>query len=253
MRQLITCLLLTSVLLAHHSHAAEAKAFTTSLTAGISLADGNSETLQANAGLLSEGEKEGLGSVRAGAEGNYGETTTRTTDEPSGTTVNNNETTVDNAKVFLNTKKTLSQRFFGYIDTTGLYDDIAKIDYRATIGPGLGAYAVKNERTTLSAEVGPSYVWEKVDSISDDYLAVRFEERFTHKISDTAHVWQSAEFLPKAEDFGNYLLNAEAGIEAAMNASVALRLVIQNKYDSEPGANLEQNDLTLIGGLSVKI
>jgi putative salt-induced outer membrane protein YdiY len=217
--------------------------FKTTLSLGMSLTDGNSETLQANGTLLTEGEKAGLGSVRAGIEGNYGESTVDGEEDK----------TIDNAKLFGNVKKTISPRTFGYLDGVVLYDDVAEVDYRATLSPGLGAYLLKNERTALSVEGGPAYVWERVNEEDDDYMALRFAERLTVQLSETAKVWQSAEYLPKADDFDDYLLAAEVGAEAALNAHLSLRLVLQNKYDSTPGDDLEKNDLSLIAGISVSL
>ena len=102
-------------------------------------------------------------------------------------------------------------------------------------------------------EVGPAYVWEKVSGVTDNYLALRLGERFDYAISDTAKIWQSLEYLPKADDFGDYLLNVEVGAEAAMNSTMSLRLVLQNKHDSTPGDGLEKNDLVLIGGIGVTL
>jgi len=221
----------------------EGAGFDTSLAAGVALTDGNSETLQSNASITTEGEKEGLGSIRAGAEGNYGESTV---DDET-------ETTVENGKAFLNIRKTLSEKTFALFDTSVLYDDIAEVDYRITAGPGLGYYLVKEDDLEFSVEAGAAYLWEDVAGETADYVVVRFAERITHDVSETCKVWQSAEFLPEAEDFSNYLLTAEAGIECAINSSVNLRLVVQDKYDSEPGDDLEQNDLTVIGGLSVSL
>jgi putative salt-induced outer membrane protein YdiY len=215
----------------------------TTVAVGVTLTDGNSETLQANGSIVAEGEKDGLGSVRFGVEGNYGETTVDDADE----------TTVENAKAFGNAKKTLTEKTFAYFDASALYDDIALVDYRVTVGPGLGVYLVQDDTTTLSVEAGPSYVWEKVDDVDDDYTAIRAAERFEHALSDTAKIWQSVEYLPQADDFDNYLLNAELGAEAAMNASMNLRVVLQDRYDSEPAAGLEGNDLTLIAGISLKL
>jgi putative salt-induced outer membrane protein YdiY len=217
--------------------------FKTTLNAGGTITDGNSKTRQANAALVTEGEKEGLGAVRAGVEANYGESTVG----------GKKDTTVNNARIFGGARKTLSKMTFASADVSALYDDVAKVDYRAMLGLGLGVYLVKNERTSLSVEAGPAYVWEKVSGVTDDYLALRFAERATHAISNTAKVWQSAEYLPKADDFGDYLLNAELGAEAAMNARMSLRLVLQDKYDSTPGEGLKKNDLTLIAGVGVKL
>jgi putative salt-induced outer membrane protein YdiY len=226
--------------------------FKTSLSVGVTLTDGNSKTMQGNASLITQGEKQGLGSVRAGVEANYGETTVTTagTDDVA---TERRDTTVNNARAFANAKKTISARTFGSLDATVLTDDIADIKYRATIGPGLGGYLVKNTKTSLSAEVGPSYIWEEVAGVSDDYLAVRFAERFEQVLSATAKMWQSVEYLPRADDFSDYLLNGEIGIEAAMTTRVSLRLVLQDKYDNTPAAGLKKNDLTIIGGIGIRL
>ena len=228
------------------------KGFTAALNAGLTMTDGNSETLAANVGLVAEGEKEGLGSVIAGADFNYGENTvkTETTDDAGVATVSeSDEKTIENAKAYANVKKTLSPRTFAYLDGSVLYDDIALIDYRATLGPGLGAYLVKNDKRTLTLEAGPSYVWEKVDGASNDYLALRFAERYTCQVTKTAKLVQALEYLPEAEDFDNYLLTGDVGVEAAMNDRLSLRVVLQDKYDNTPALNAERNDLSLIAGL----
>jgi putative salt-induced outer membrane protein YdiY len=219
--------------------------FKSKLAVGATLTDGNSETMQANASLVTEGEKEKLGSLRAGIEANYGETTTKTTDE-AGAVTESDDTTIENARLFAGAKKTISPRTYGSVDASALYDDIAAIDYRATISPGLGLYLIKDETTSLSTEVGPAYIWEQV---SDDYLAVRFGERLQYAFSKTAKLWQSAEFLPTADDFADFLLSVEVGVEAALNSHLNLRIVLQNKHDSTPGEGLEKNDLVLISGI----
>ncbi len=243
----VACAIVTTTALGQ-----EQGAFATKLSVGVTLTDGNSETMQANVSLVSEGEKEGLGSVRAGIEANYGETTTKTTEEADVVT-ERSDTTIENARLFAGAKKTISARTFGSFDASVLYDDIAEIDYRAMVSPGLGAYLVKNESTSLSVDAGPAYIWEDVADVTDDYVAVRFGQRIDHALSETAKVWQSAEYLPRANDFGDYLLNVEIGAEAAMNSRVNLRIVLQNNHDSTPGEGLEKNDLVLIGGVSVSL
>jgi putative salt-induced outer membrane protein YdiY len=215
------------------------KGLKTTVSAGISLTDGNSDTLSANASITTEGEKEGLGSILAGFEANYGESTIDDVKEK----------TVENAKIYGSFKKTLSPRTYASLDGTALYDDIALIDYRVNLGPSVGTYLIKNDKSELSVDIGPSYLWEKVDSVTDDYLAIRFGERFTCQISETAKLWQSVEYLPEAEDFDRYLINAEIGVEATVTELITLRVVLQDKYTSTPATEKEYNDLTLIAGL----
>ncbi len=218
---------------------AEEKKMETTVSAGLTFTEGNSDTLQGNAGITTEGEKESLGSFRVGAEANYGEV--------------NDEKNVDNLKGFVNAKKTLSEKTFAYIDGSAVKDDIAFIDYRATIGPGLGVFLVKNDTIKFCLEGGIAYIWEEVGSMEDDYAALRIAERLDYQISKTAKLWQSAEYIPQTDEPDNYLVNAEIGIEAALNSHLNLRVLVQNKYDNEPAAGLEKSDTTVISGISMKL
>jgi putative salt-induced outer membrane protein YdiY len=235
--RLATCTALVVCLAA--SGMAQDKDWEVSVAAGGSLTDGNSETRAANAGIVGErtmDKKE----MRVGAEGNFGEQKT------AGQTV----TTVQNAKAFAKCKR-LFEGYYAYVDGNVLHDDIADLDYRVTLGPGLGKYLVKDEKNELSVEGGGAWVREEFGSgIEDDYAAVRLAQRLDHKMSDTAKVWESVEFLPRADDWGDYLLHAELGAEAAMNASLSLRVVVQDRYDSEPPPSVaDENDLAVIGSL----
>jgi len=221
---------------------AEEARMRTTLAVGATLTDGNSDTVQGNVSLITEGENR-LGSVGAGAEFNYGESTVE----------GETDTTTENGKVFAEVKKTLSDRFFAYMGGFALYDNIADIDYRVGLGPGLGVYLLKSEATVFSVETGFSYIWEEVGGLADDYPALRAAESIEHHITKTARLWQAAEYLPQTADFGNYLANAEVGIEAALNAKLSLRFVVQDKYDSKPAAGREKNDVMAIAGISMKL
>lgn len=217
--------------------------FKTALSAGLSLTGGNSEMLSANGILATEGEKDGLGSIRAGIEAKYGESKVADV----------KDTTVKTAKTYGNVKKTITPMTFGYIDGLILYDAIAKIDYRVTLGPGLGGYLLKDDQVTLLVEAGGSYVWDKLAGESENHLALRVAERCTYATSGTAKFWQSAEYLPSVDEFSDYLLTAELGVESAMSSRMSLRVVLQDKYDSTPVPGLKNNDLALIAGISVSL
>ena len=50
-------------------------------------------------------------------------------------------------------------------------DNIADVDYRVTVSPGLGYFLMKEADASLSAEIGPGYLWEKVAGVEDDYAS----------------------------------------------------------------------------------
>jgi ATP-dependent helicase HrpB len=236
---------------AQAQEAAQGATLEKSLALGVTLTDGNSETMLANGSLLLAGEKEKLGTFKVGLEGNYGENTTRTVVD--GVEVKTDERTVSNAKLWGNVNKTLTTMTYGYLGGTLVNDDIAEIDYRATFGPGVGLYLIKNDSTAFSVEGGLAYVWEEVADIEDDYLALRLAESFEYMFAENSKIWQSLAYMPDVEDFDNYLITAEVGVEAPLQGKLNLRVVLQDKYDSQPGEGLDKNDLTLIAGIGIKL
>ncbi len=145
-----------------------------------------------------------------------------------------------------------SDKFYVYGRVDALHDAIADIEYRVSLSPGAGYYFLKNDRFTLSGEFGPGYVFEKLGSDTRDYLTLRFGERFTWKISDRARLWQSADYNPRTENFGDYVLNAEVGVESDISKHVALQAYVQDSYRSEPAAGRESNDLKVMAGIKYK-
>jgi putative salt-induced outer membrane protein YdiY len=215
----------------------------TSLSAGASLTDGNTKTQQGNIRLVTEGERDKLGSFKVGADAKYGQSEKD----------NVKDTTVNNAKGFANVKKTLSEKTFAYFDLTLDHDEIADLNYRLTAGPGVGLFLVKTDDNKLSFETGPTFVSEDKADVQDEYLALRIGENGEMRFTNKSKIWESVEYLPQVDDVTRYLLNAELGIEAAVNNRLSLRLVLQDKYDSDPGQDLESNDLSFIAGISLKI
>jgi len=144
------------------------------------------------------------------------------------------------------------QLWFGYLRADGLHNDITDVDYRFTLGPGLGRYLIKRKQTTLTVESGATFVWERVAGIENDYVTVRFAERFEHKFNDRTRLWQSVEFLPAVEDWSDYVVNAEVGIDSALSKALSMRVYLQDTYDNKPAPGREPNDLRLISALVVK-
>ena len=210
------------------------------LNVGLNLTDGNSDTLGLNAGILAErGAPEDDSRCALGFVYNYGET--------------EDVRTVDNQQVFAKHREVLTGNTYGYASISWLRDDIAAIDYRVIVGAGLGQYLVRNETTALGVEFGLAWIAEDVADVDVDVFALRFAQNLEHRFSDTARIVESVEYLPEANDFDNYLLNAEIAAEADMNEKILLRLAVQNRYDSTPAPGLEHNDVAVVAGLGYKL
>ena len=65
-------------------------------------------------------------------------------------------------------------------------------------------------------------------------------------------MWGAVEYLPIADNLSDYLLNGELGTEAALNAKLSLRVVAQDRYNSEPPTDRKSNDLLMTAAVVYK-
>lgn len=214
------------------------KAKENSIAVGVTATDGNSDTLLGTASALHDRKRDAY-TLRLGLDFAYGE--------------DNDEKTTDNLKGVAEYRRLLGERAYLFGNLTALYDDIADIDYRAVLSAGPGYFLMKDANVLLGVEFGPAYVREEVGGEENDDVALRFGERYDRQLSATAKCWQAVEYLPIADDFDDYLLNSEIGVEAAINSSASLRLVVKNAYDSTPAVDREKSDTTVIGAIAYQL
>jgi len=228
--------------------AAPPKKWETSAAAGLTLTSGNSETFLATVTLDTK-RKWTKDEMAAGIGFGYGES--EVTDSLG---VTDNEKTTQFGTAFAQYNHLFSDRLYAGLRVEGGYDTIAGVEYRVRISPLIGYYLIKNEKTTLAVETGPSFVLESLEGEdADSYLALRVAERFEHKLTKTTKIWQSAEYLPDVENWTEkYLLTGELGVDAAITTQLSLRVVLQDVYDSQPAAGREHNDIRLIAGIAYK-
>ncbi len=209
----------------------------TSAGVGLTVTSGNSDTVlvTANGQALRKWDR---GEFSAGVDGGYGK--------------NDGKQNVGYVKGFSQYNYLVGEKWYAFGRAEGLHDSIADIVYRVPITVGVGYYFYKTDRTTLSAEAGPGYVFEKVDGDTRNYGTIRFGEKFTHKFSDRARIWQSFEYQPQVDDWGKYFFSAELGAGADITKQLELRVVLQDWYVSDPAPDRKGNDLKLIAGINYK-
>ena len=217
----------------------EKKGWETSAAAGLTLTRGNSDTLLVTAGINTARKWE-KDEAAFGLSGGYGE---------DNSTVNN-----EFVQGFGQYNHLFTERFYAGLRVDAAYDGIANLDYRVTVSPLVGYYLIKNEKTTLAVEVGPSGVWEQYQGQSaNSYVGIRFAERLEHKLTDTTKLWESVSYVPQIDRWAeNYIITAEAGIDTAITKKWSLRVVLQDVYTSEPANGSVNNELRLIAGTAYK-
>ena len=204
---------------------------------GLTLTRGNSKTLLFT-GNIQATKKSADNEWNLGADATYGE--------------NENVKNAEAIRGYGQYNRLFNERLFGYFRLEAFHDDVADIAYRITLGPGAGYYFVKQSNMTLRGELGPSFVHEKQGGATENYLTLRIAERLDWKINERAKIWQGIEFLPQVDDFDNFIVNAEIGLETSITTQVNLRTYLQDTYDNEPAPDRQKNDLKFVTAIAYK-
>ncbi|HLP77559.1 MAG TPA: DUF481 domain-containing protein [Candidatus Paceibacterota bacterium] len=218
----------------------------TSASAGLTVTRGNNDSMSANLGFRTE-TKWDKNEFKAGADGIYGKS------KPNG---GDETVSAETLSAFGQYNRLFTEQFYGLGRVEGLHDNVNGVKYRLTVSPGAGYYFIKDAKTTLNAEVGPGFIHEKLKKNpgyeENDYITIRLAENFKHSLNDSVRVWQKAEFLPQVDDFENYILNFEVGMEADLSKKLSFQTKILDTYDNVPAPGLKRNDLKWINAISYK-
>jgi putative salt-induced outer membrane protein YdiY len=208
------------------------------VSAGLTLVRGNSDTMLFSADFSTQ-HKTPFEEYKIVLNTSYG-------DQGGKQTVNNYKGSVQWNHLF-------TDRFYCYLRSDALRDIIAEVDYRATIGPGMGYYLLKYTNTTLATEMGVAYEAQRLDGKDDqDFAALRLAERFERKLNEHARLWESAEILPQVDRFDNYTINCEIGVETALSKSFTLKTFLDDNYDNRPAPGKLKNDAKIVAAIGYK-
>lgn len=216
---------------------------------GLNLTSGNSDTSLFNTDLTVE-KKWDAHELKMETQFAYGKT--------------EKETTEENGSANIQYNRILTDRVYLYFNTDAAYDRISLLDSRYITGPGLGFYLIKNDKINFTLEAGGSYMRQRlntppttnsVDSTDrrDENMNWRVMQKMEIIPAETSKIWESVEYLPNVDDHNIYLMNAQAGTEAAINAHFSLRFVIEDKYDSEPAPGIKNNDVIIKSAIVCKL
>jgi putative salt-induced outer membrane protein YdiY len=210
---------------------------------GLSLARGNANTFLLNGEASAENVWD-KNDLKFGGDGvyalnNYGQTNqTRAAEAIHG---------------FSDYKRLFTERLYGDLRLDFFHDDVADVRYRGIIGPALGYYFIKTDASKLNADLGASYLRQRLDDDGNiGYAALHASEHGEHKFSKTARVWEFVEYYPELTQWSNYLVNSEAGAEAALNTRFSLRVQVDDHFNHKPATGRKENDILLVSSLVYK-
>jgi len=144
----------------------------------------------------------------------------------------------------------LSPKWYLYLNIDMLADGFKDINFRTSVGPGVGYQIWEEEDRGLGLEAGVSYTSEDRDLGEDtDWISARLGVNFLYKLFDRVVFTDQFVIYPNIDDIGEYTLRNDAALVTDIGASWALRLANIWERNSNPGPELKKDDLTWIVGL----
>lgn len=213
--------------------------WTHSTGAGLTITTGNSETTTVNASHSSTWVKD-INKFNITFNGAYG--VKESIDTSTGK--KHKDEFVNNVNEKAQFNRNFTSDFYWYVSQSAEEDRIANLEYRFTIGPGLGYNLLKKDPFKLDLELGAVYVNEKFKTLkSDDNISGRVAEKFNWKISDTANLWLNTEALLNLDDSDDFRINAELGLDVKINENWLIRSTVLDKYYHKAVKPIEKNDV----------
>jgi putative salt-induced outer membrane protein YdiY len=125
------------------------------------------------------------------------------------------------------------------------HDKFADLTLRTTLSAGSGYQIYETDRTNLSIEAGPAYIWEDYDKSEDqDYAAAHWGLRFDHYLVEAwkLQVFHKHTLDWNVEEASAYLFKSATGLRIPIFDS--LQATVQVNYDrnNNPAAGAKKDD-----------
>jgi putative salt-induced outer membrane protein YdiY len=139
----------------------------------------------------------------------------------------------------------LNKKWYLYSGLGFEHDKFADLTLRTTVSAGSGYQIYETDRTNLSIEAGPAYIWEDYDTSEDqNYAAAHWGLRFDHYLVEA---WKLQAFHKhtldwSVEDASAYLFKSETGLRIPIFDSLQATMQVNFDRNNNPAAGAKKND-----------
>jgi putative salt-induced outer membrane protein YdiY len=125
------------------------------------------------------------------------------------------------------------------------WDRFKNFDYRVALHSGLAYQVYKEDDGSLNLRFGAG-ASKEVGTPADDWLPeLQFGGDWDRQVTDTLRLYANIYYFPNIEDFTDFRLNTNTGLEFVVDETrnINFRIFALNRYDSTPPAGNQQNDI----------
>ncbi len=151
-------------------------------------------------------------------------------------------------------ENTVSGRMFVFAEMDALHDTFKAIDYLLAPAVGVGVKAIDTAPTKLAFDVGVGGVVEKdTDFVARGSATVTFDQKLIRQLSETTTLKETLTGLFKTDNFSDNLLTLQAGIAARVNSRLQLTVDLLDTFKNLPVfPEARQNDVAIVTGVLMK-
>jgi len=131
-------------------------------------------------------------------------------------------------------------------------DKLQLLDLRSVVGTGFGTHVIKTLDTTFDLFGGVSYNHERFTTETRDSIELLFGEESWHKLSETTSFKHRLVVYPNLRDRGELRVVFDATLVTALSNRINLQITLSDRYVSNPQPGIKSNDLLFITGINVK-
>ncbi|MFN4241898.1 MAG: YdiY family protein [Tepidisphaerales bacterium] len=157
------------------------------------------------------------------------------------------ETTTDNWFAQVKYDYFVSKKLYFYAVARFERDNIADLNLRALPGVGIGYQWLEGPKQNFRTEAGVGLTYEDYrGEESETYPNARLAYAYDRVLVDNVRFIHNLEYLPSLEDFGEYIINTDAGIRVNLSARFFTDFKVELKYNARPEADVSRSDLRYI-------
>ena len=207
---------------------------------GLSLTQGNSDTLNINATVDSTYDPKTKNLMKWSALYLRGK--------------QNGVLSVNRVSALFRDEYTVATRVFLFGQFDALHDTFKGVDYLYSPTVGVGYKLIDTKPTTFIVDGGIGGVVEKDTGFdAKGSGAITLGEKLVHQLSDTATVKQSATSLLKMNDMADGLYTFQIGVAAKLNSRLQLAVDLLDTFKNHPVDGLtHKHDLALLTSIVAK-
>jgi putative salt-induced outer membrane protein YdiY len=207
---------------------------------GLSLTQGNSDTLNINATIDNTYDPKTKNAMRWNALFLRGK--------------QNGVLSVYRVSAMFRDEYTVNRRVFTFAQLDALHDTFKGIDYLVSPATGVGYKVIDTKPTSFNVDTGVGGLVERdIGSPAQGNAALTVSEKLVHQLSDTTTLKESATSLLKMNDFPDGLYTFQIGIAARINSRLQLTVDLLDTFKNHPVDGLtHKHDLAVVTGIVAK-